>query len=212
MIPARSDWNAIKRWRREIRSSLIERRRAAPRGQRQEWDRRIERHLAPLIRKSDPGVIDFCWPFKAEFDARALVVKLLSEKWRAALPVVVGPQRPMEFRAWAPDSEMTSGVWGIPVPKSRDTVTPDLVLVPLVGFDRANYRLGYGGGYFDRTLAALCARPLAIGVGYELGRLDSVEPQPHDVPMDFIVTEAGVQAAPRDAGASARHLSSAAQR
>ena len=62
-------------------------------------------------------------------------------------------------------------------------------LAPLVGFDSCGYRLGYGGGYYDRTLAAATPKPLAIGVGFELSRLDTIHPQPHDVPMDFIVTE-----------------------
>jgi len=72
-------------------------------------------------------------------------------------------------------------------------VLPDLVLMPVVGFDPANFRLGYGGGYFDRTLAALSPRPRSIGIGFELSRLPTVHPQPHDLAMDVIVTEASVR-------------------
>ena len=85
--------------------------------------------------------------------------------------------------------KMSRGVWNIPVPGERTLVQPNLLLVPLVGFDAAGYRLGYGGGYYDRTLAAMSPRPLTIGVGFAMGRLNSIYPQPHDIPMDAIVTE-----------------------
>ena len=84
---------------------------------------------------------------------------------------------------------MERGIWDIPVPARRDVVIPDLMLAPLVGFDRANYRLGYGGGYFDRTLAAMPRRPMVVGIGYDLGAQETIFPQPHDIPMDAVVTE-----------------------
>ncbi len=86
---------------------------------------------------------------------------------------------------------MTTGVYDIPYPAERNIVVPDLVLAPLVGFDAAKYRLGYGGGYFDRTLAVLQPRPVAIGIGFAFARLATVHPQPHDLAMDTVVTEAG---------------------
>ena len=84
-------------------------------------------------------------------------------------------------------------MWGIPIPEKREITLPQAVLAPLVGFDRECYRLGYGGGYFDRTLAALQPRPLAIGVGFELSQLETIHPQDFDIPMDLIVTEAGLR-------------------
>ena len=98
---------------------------------------------------------------------------------------------PLEFREWTPHSEMIEDRYGIHVPARGDVLRPDAILMPLNGFDGAGYRLGYGGGYFDRSLAGMNPRPLAIGVGFELARLDSIRPQAHDLPMDFIVTEAG---------------------
>jgi 5-formyltetrahydrofolate cyclo-ligase len=86
---------------------------------------------------------------------------------------------------------MQRGIWAIPIPADRLPVQPTVLLVPLLGFDERGYRLGYGGGYFDRTLAVARPRPLTIGVGYELGRLPTIYPQPHDIPMDAIVTDAG---------------------
>ena len=110
-----------------------------------------------------------------------------------ALPVVVDKKGPLEYRTWRPGEPLVDGVWGIPIPARRDLTTPSIVLAPLVGFDLACYRLGYGGGYFDRTLAALAPRPVAIGVGFEIQRLETIYPQPFDVPMDLIVTETGTR-------------------
>lgn len=87
---------------------------------------------------------------------------------------------------------MRPGVYDIPVPDGTEIVVPEVAIVPMVGFDERGYRLGYGGGYFDRTLAAIKPRPLAIGVSYEVLRLATIHPQPHDLPMDFVVTEAGI--------------------
>jgi 5,10-methenyltetrahydrofolate synthetase len=106
--------------------------------------------------------------------------------------VVVAPEAAMIFRLWTPDTPMTADRHGIPIPAGSDTVVPDVVLLPLVAFDPQGYRLGYGGGYFDRTLAAMSPRPLALGVGFEVARVDSVRPQPHDIRLDAIVTEADI--------------------
>lgn len=89
---------------------------------------------------------------------------------------------------------MVRGDWNIPVPPPEsEVVTPDVALAPLVGWDRAGYRLGYGGGYFDRTLAHLAPRPFVIGIGLQAAELATIYPQPHDVPLDAIITEEGVQ-------------------
>jgi 5-formyltetrahydrofolate cyclo-ligase len=181
----------VKQWRRATRAALIERRMAVPPATRRAWASAIEPSLEALIRSSGVRTVGFYWPFKAEFDPRPLVARLLDGGLRAALPVVVEKNRPMIFRLWTPATEMTSGIWDIPIPKDSETVIPDLLLAPVVGFDAARYRLGYGGGYFDRTLGSLAPRPLAIGVGFELGRLATIYPQSFDVPMTHIITEAG---------------------
>lgn len=183
------DWNDIKRWRRAQREQLLEARLAAGRAQREQWNARILPRLRELLPAPAGRVFGVCWPFKGEFDARALVSELLEQGAQAALPAVVQPRSPLEFRFWRPGDPTERGVYQIPVPKKREVVEPDVLLVPLVGFDDRAYRLGYGGGYFDRTIAAMRQRPLAIGIGYELARLTTVYPQPHDIPMDAIVTE-----------------------
>ena len=180
----------IMAWRRATRATLIERRMAAPPAERRAWSAAIEPRLEAVIVETRARLVGFYWPFRAEFDPRPLVGRLLAAGLRVALPVVVEPKKPMVFRPWSPGCAMTNGVWDIPIPDTEETVLPDLVMAPLVGFDAMRYRLGYGGGYFDRTLATLNPKPFAVGVGFELGRLETVFPQPHDIAMDAVVTEA----------------------
>ncbi len=150
---------------------------------------RIVAHaLAALAR---PKVAAFCWPIKHEPDVRSLLASWKGADVRAALPVVVAANEPLRFREWTPDTRLEPDRYGIPTPTAGDWLTPDLILLPLNGFDSAGYRLGYGGGYFDRTLAALSPRPLAVGVGFEVNRVDSIRPEPHDQRLDWIVTESG---------------------
>jgi 5-formyltetrahydrofolate cyclo-ligase len=185
------DWPEIRAWRRAERARLVEARMAAPPAERREWGRRIEEGLERLIAERRPRRVGLYWPFRAEFDPRPLAERLRVEGCETALPAVLAPKTPMEFRLWTAESAMETGVYDIPTPRARNILVPELVLAPLVGFDGARYRLGYGGGYFDRTLAALEPRPFAIGVGFELQRLATVHPQPFDIPMNAIVTEAG---------------------
>jgi 5,10-methenyltetrahydrofolate synthetase len=153
----------------------------------------IVAHLAALLAAGPPKAIAFCSPVRGEVDCRPLIERLLASGWRACQPVVVTPAAPMEFRTWTPESLMAADRHGIPIPAAGQLTLPDVVLLPLVAFDEEGYRLGYGGGYFDRTLAALAPRPLTIGVGFELACLDSIRPQAHDVPLDVIVTESGIR-------------------
>ena len=150
----------------------------------------IERRLSLLLDGLPGTVIGLYWPVRAEFDTRPLAGPLREQERRTALPAVIERRGRLEYRIWEGDTEMTGGIYDIPVPKERRLVSPAIVVVPLLGFDDENYRLGYGGGYFDRTLAAATPRPLAIGVGFEAARLETVFPRPHDIAMDIIVTEA----------------------
>jgi len=139
------------------------------------------------------GTLGFCWPVRQEFDARPLIERLLARGGRACLPVVVAEAAPLQFRGWTPATPLAPDRYGIPTPVAGDFVVPDVLLIPLVAFDARNFRIGYGGGFFDRTLAALSPRPLAIGVGFELARVGDTLPGPHDIALDLVVTEAGVQ-------------------
>lgn len=188
--PAADD---LRAFRNALRSRLVAAREALPAELHAQWSRRIERHLGAIVDALRPAVLAFCWPFRGEFDARGLVAARLPSGLRACLPVVVVDNGlPLEFREWTPHSEMIEDHYGIHIPAQGAALRPDAILMPLNAFDEAGYRLGYGGGYFDRSLAALAPRPRAIGVGFELARVPSIRPQTYDLPMDFIVTEAGI--------------------
>ena len=180
----------VKAWRRSERQRLLALRIGTAPTLRRERSREIEGRLQVLLAERPGITLGVYWPFQAEFDPRPLVDRLIAAGSAAALPAVIDKKGPLEYRAWRPGDPLVDGVWNIPIPERRDIVTPQVVLAPLVGFDPACYRLGYGGGYFDRTLAALAPRPWAIGVGFELSLIDTIHPQPYDIPMDYIVTEA----------------------
>ena len=186
------DWTKIRAWRKAERERLLALRQGLPPGDRHRSGAEIETRLRDLI-ATRPGTLGIYWPFRAEFDPRGLIDWAVAEGRGVALPVVVDKKGPLEYRAWRPGETLVDGVWNIPVPEKREIVTPAVVLAPVVGFDRECYRLGYGGGYFDRTLAALKPKPLAIGVGFEVQALETIHPQPFDVPMDLIVTETGIR-------------------
>lgn len=176
-------------WRRALRREMVARRAALSDAEHAGLSARIvEQVLAAL---PIPRVFAFCWPIKHEPDVRALVERWAARGVQAALPVVVAEDTPLAFRLWTPETALEADRYGIPTPVRGDFVVPDLILLPLNGFDDAGYRLGYGGGYFDRTLAALSPRPLAVGVGFEVNRLASIRPEIHDQRLDWLVTEAG---------------------
>jgi 5-formyltetrahydrofolate cyclo-ligase len=177
-------------WRRGERRRLIALRLALPPEERQRCAAAIEQNLAGLLAKLSGGTLGFYWPIKGEFDPLPLAGRLGKEGRSNALPAAIAPSAALEYRAWRPGDAMEPGRHGILEPRERRLVQPDILVVPLVGFDHARHRLGYGGGYFDRTLAALSPRPVTIGVGYEAALLPTIYPQPHDVALDFIVTEA----------------------
>ena len=178
-------------WRRSERERLLERRLALDAGQRQAAQTAIVQSLRDFLAAQPAACIGYYWPFKAEVDLHALMAALAAAGTVVALPVVVEKGAPMIFRAWAPGQPLARGIWNIPIPADDVRVQPTLLCVPLVGFDAAGYRLGYGGGYYDRTLASLAPRPRTIGIGYACTRLDTIHPQPHDIPLDRILTEEG---------------------
>ncbi len=179
--------------RAALRREKIAARLALPAGVRQAASTQVLDHLAGLLLPRPTGTIAFCWPIRAEVDCRPLIARLLAAGWRAAMPTVVAVDAPMEFRTWWPGAPMATDPYGIPIPATAVSCLPDVVLLPLVAFDAAGYRLGYGGGYFDRTLAACAPRPLAIGVGFALCAVPDIHPEAHDIPLDVIVTESGIR-------------------
>ncbi|MEY4761846.1 MAG: hypothetical protein RLZZ200_1702 [Pseudomonadota bacterium] len=179
-------------WRRDERQRLIADRLRTPVSDRQIASERIATHLDALLVDLEGRVVSGYWPQRGEPDLRPWLASLVGRGIRCALPVVIAKYAPLGFRRWQPGSRMESGFWDIPVPADGESVTPDVLLAPVVGFTLQHFRLGYGGGYFDRTLASLPRPWRAIGVGYASARTTGFEPLPHDIPLDAIVTEAGV--------------------
>lgn len=176
-------------WRAARRSDLLARRLAVTAEQREQWSARIRALLQAALPAPAGLRVASYTPFRGEPEIRPLI-----EQWRAAgatiaLPVVIARGAAMEFRAWWPGAPLRHGAFKLPEPDGTPLVQPQLVLMPPVGFDARGYRLGYGGGYFDRTLAALMPAPVKLGVAYEMARLDDIRPQPYDIAMDFVVTE-----------------------
>lgn len=196
----------VARWRKAERIARLELRAALSMAQRRQIAEALAAHLDALLEARFGAlrgrVVSGYWPIKSEPDLRGWMGRLLDRGARLALPVVETRAAPLVFRPWTPGDAMERGDWNIPVPATTETVTPDIALAPLVGWDGAGYRLGYGGGYFDRTLAALHSRPFVIGVGLQEARLATIFPQPHDIRLDAIVTEQGLQwSAPQAGGA-----------
>lgn len=154
--------------------------------------------LLPLLRERivlHAGLrVSAFWPVRGEIDTRPLLEGLHALGVTCLLPVVEGRERPLIFRRWTQGMAMDKASFNIPVPPPDSPQdTPDLLLVPLLAFDDAGYRLGYGGGFYDRTLAALRAStsspPLALGVAYAGQRLDGLPRDQFDQPLDGILTE-----------------------
>lgn len=165
----------------ETRTALIERERL---------EAALQQRVADWLRQADVRALGFYFPIRGEPDLRSTVGQWLVTDARrvAALPVIRGDV--LEFHTWTADSPMQAGFAGIPVPAQGRVVQPECLFIPCVGFDTQRFRLGYGGGYYDRTLAALVPWPLVVGIAFEATRIDSVNPQPHDVKLDVILTDA----------------------
>jgi 5,10-methenyltetrahydrofolate synthetase len=184
--------------RQILRRQLLERRLALSSDEWARHSKAICEHLQAFFPQLAGLRVGFCWPIQNEPDLRPLLETWMAAgnpRFSALLPVVVAENAPLAFRRWAPAMPLHADRYGIPTPAEGDFILPEALLLPVNGFDTAGYRLGYGGGYFDRTLAALHAqglRPLTIGLGFELARVDSISPEAHDQPLDAVVTEAGL--------------------
>ncbi|WP_424927357.1 5-formyltetrahydrofolate cyclo-ligase [Amaricoccus tamworthensis] len=188
----------VARWRKAERARLRRLRAGMSVGDRKRAGLALRGHLLTVLRERFGDmrgcVFSGYWPIKGEPDLRPMLEELHDAGVTVALPVVETKAAPLVFRRWKPELRMVRGDWNIPVPPpDAPIVVPDISLAPLVGWTEECYRLGYGGGYFDRTLAALDPKPFLIGVGFDAARLGTIYPQPHDVRLDLTVTEAGIR-------------------
>jgi len=182
----------IAAWRTAQRKRLLLERMEIPAGERDELTLGITRQLEDVIGDTAGLVISAYWPFKGEPDLKPMLKRLRERGAIIALPVVVAKAQPLIFRAWNSGDKLARGVWNIPFPADGPEVVPDIAIAPVVGFDRACFRLGYGGGFFDRTLAALAKKPRFYGVGYSQQEVSTIFPQGHDIAMHAVVTESEV--------------------
>ncbi|MEY2735548.1 MAG: hypothetical protein RLZ58_957 [Pseudomonadota bacterium] len=184
--------------KRVLRKALIEDRLRMPdRLQRAEMLQRVMRIW--LVGRPDVSIGAY-WPIKGEFDPLPALHRwkedgeLLDQpqRRRIGLPVVDKLKKTLKFHAWYPGCPMEEDAYGIPKPKDTEVIVPTLLFVPCVGYGPGGYRLGYGGGFYDRTLAALQPRPFTVGLGYTQGFLPDLDPEPHDQPLDAILNDNGV--------------------
>ena len=183
--------------KKALRAALIEQRNNLP-------DRRLSEDLLQrvmriwLVGRPDI-VIGAYWPIKGEFDPLPALHRwkedgeLLDqpEPRRIGLPVVNKETHSMTFHAWYPGCPMEEDAYGIPKPKDTEIIVPTLVFAPCVGYGPGGYRLGYGGGFYDRMLASLTPKPFSVGLGFGMGFLPDLEPEAHDVPLDAILNDYG---------------------
>ena len=174
-----------------LRSELIARRDALPAPERAAAAEAIAARPFPLTIAPGTIVSGFS-ALKAEINPVPLMRRLADAGAQLALPVVAGRGKPLIMRAWSFGAPLVSGVWGIREPApSAPEVEPDILLVPLLAFDRAGGRIGYGAGYYDKTIAALRAKKpvLAVGIAYGSQEIDSVPVTPRDARLDLVLTE-----------------------
>ena len=152
-----------------------------------------------LIDRPD-SVIGAYWPIKGEFDPLPALhrwkedgeLQRDGQRRRIGLPVIDKVSKTLSFHLWYPGCPMEEDAYGIPKPKDTEVVVPTLLFEPCVGYAAGGYRLGYGGGFYDRTLATLTPRPFTVGLGFTCGYVDDFTPEPHDLPLDAILNDNGV--------------------
>lgn len=177
--------------RAALRKTLIGLRRNADAALRQRWDGAISQQLLDWCLQHRPGSLGVFWPIQAEPDLLASYPLLQEMGIQLALPLVQAKAAPLLFLEWAPGQPMDRDEYGIPVPSQREKIiAPEVLLIPCVGFNAARFRLGYGGGFYDRTLAQQ-PRPTTLGIAYQLAQTEFTE-DAHDVAMDGIITELGI--------------------
>ncbi len=187
-----------KQWKKLHRQQNLEKRQSLAQEDCQQLSTAIQKNLLNhLSHLENIDIISFYWPFKGEPDLRPLMKNIASEGTRMALPVVAEKNTPLRFMAWQPGDPLKKGVLNIPIPEKETPVIPDVILAPAIGFDRQLYRLGYGGGYFDRTLATFKQRPEGqkphvIGIAHSAAELSTIHPEPHDIKLDVIITEKAI--------------------
>jgi len=185
---------AIEEAKAALRKSAHARRAALPAEARAEAARAVARHFFETVAYAPEDVVAGYWRIRDELDCQPILVRLMDSGQKVVLPVVAGAGAPLDLRVWEADQPLYEAGFGTLAPSElAPRAEPDLILMPLLGFDAAGTRLGYGGGYYDRTLAALGRRPMLVGLAFAVQELDHIPREDHDIPLDAVVTEHGVR-------------------
>lgn len=187
--PIRSFFDPKVVWRERMKAARKEAAKARP-----DAARHAARIFLDAIDIPDEAIVSVYHPIRTELDTAPLAQELFSREITVALPVVTQKNAPLTFRLYNPGDEMIKGAYGEMVPaETAKDVTPSILVVPMLGFTRDGGRLGYGGGYYDRTLEGLRAGPGALAVGYAFAaqEVDELPLTPLDQRLDWIVTERG---------------------
>jgi 5-formyltetrahydrofolate cyclo-ligase len=152
------------------------------------------RHFFEGIPMQPGDVVAAYWRIRDELDCQPILVKLMDTNQTVVLPVVLGAELPLDLRVWEQGASLYESGFGTLAPSElAPRAEPDIVIMPLLGFDSRGTRLGYGGGYYDRTLASMKKKPRLVGLAFAAQELERIPREAHDVPLDAIVTEAGVR-------------------
>jgi 5-formyltetrahydrofolate cyclo-ligase len=180
--------------KKEMRRTVKAARQAAFEAHGAGASRSLAQHGIAFAQRPPPQIVSGFLSIGDEIDVTPLLQRLRDEGYRLCLPVIEGKGKPLVFRAWSPGDALAETTWGIREPlASAEELDPDIVLGPLLAFDREGYRLGYGGGFYDRTLARLRAlKPIvSIGIGFDEQRVDAVPRADYDEPLDWVLTPSG---------------------
>jgi len=185
---------AIEAVKADLRKDAHAARAALSEEVRAEAAKAVAAHFFESIAYAPEDVIAGYWRIRDELDCQPILIRLMDSGQKVVLPVVEGNDAPLDLRVWEADSPLYEAGFGTLAPSDlAPRAVPDVVLMPLLGFDSQGTRLGYGGGYYDRTLAVLPKRPMLVGLAFAAQELPHIPREPHDVPLDAIITENGVR-------------------
>ncbi len=178
----------------QLRTEALARREAVPQADRADAAKAAAQHFLEGVPLQDGQIVALYWPIRDEIDCKPLLTKLVDSDQPVALPVVLGEDLPLELRLWEDGQPLYPSCFVTLAPaETAPVVTPDIVVIPLLGFDKSGTRLGYGKGYYDRTLAAIGRKPLLVGYAFAGQELDFIPREAHDLPLDLLVTETGLR-------------------
>jgi 5-formyltetrahydrofolate cyclo-ligase len=183
----------IERAKAALRIKAHDLRAALSHSAREEASRAACLHFFEGVPLAEGEVVAAYWPIRDEMDCQPILVRLMDSGQPVCLPVVIGDGAPLELRLWEDGAALYPAGFGTLAPEDlAPKAEPDVILMPLLGFDDRGTRLGYGGGYYDRTLAQLARRPRLVGLAFAAQQVDHIPRDAHDIPLDVVVTENGV--------------------